>query len=564
MRPHGRLAGHTLILLLASLTALDGCGGNGASQAPAQKYAVGGSVTGLAAGTSVVLSDNNSEALTLSADGTFVFSTAFASGSNYAITVSSQPSGQTCQVSNGSGTIGAANITNAAVSCANAYIIGGTITGLDSATGLVLANGSDTFTVPADAAGFTMPTAVANGAVFNVTVQAHPTMLNCTVTGGAGTVTGADVDSISVSCEPGTGSILYSFAGTKSDGKYPVGTLIEGRDGNFYGVTQGTANNDDNGTVFKISPGGIESVLYSFRGTDGSGPVGGLIQASDGNFYGLASGGSSLGGVFFKITPAGTETVLHTFDQRQSDGAYPVGRVLQASDGNFYGLTGNGGNYMAGTVFKITPDGTETVLYQFLANGLTDGVYPVGSLIQASDGNFYGMTQQGGDNGPQAGHGTIFRITPAGAETVLYAFKGGADGSTPSGGLIQATDGNLYGMTDSTVFKISLEGTETVVYTFKDVMADGSYPLDGGYPLGNLIQASDGNFYGATLRGGATDNGVVFKLSPGGTESVAYSFTGEPVHDTYAGSLVQARNGNIYGVTLTGGMSNLGTVFQIN
>lgn len=557
---------------IASLIALSGCGGSGEGsdtppRPPAQTYSVGGTINGLAVGTSVVLLDNNGDALTVSADGNFTFSTALASGASYAITVGTEPTGQLCQVNNGLGTIGGANITNAVVSCTRAYTIGGTITGLDSATGLVLANGRDTFSVPANSKTFAMPTAVANGASYEVTVQAHPTLLNCTVISGAGTVTGADVSAVTVSCEQGTQSFLYSFAGPPTDGSYPNGSLLEAGDGNFYGVTmQGGANNY--GIVFKLTPTGDQSTVYSFRASDGN-PVG-LMQASDGNFYGMTTGGTTNpGGSAFRVTPSGTETVLYSFDKEPDDGAYPIGSLIQGRDGNFYGVTSNGSRYMAGTVFKLTPNGTETVLHRFLENG-PDGVYPTGSLIQANDGNFYGLTQMGGRNGP-VGPGTIFKITPNGTETVLYFFEGGADGLQPVGSLIQASDGNLYGMTSmggtgnfaygGTVFKVTLSGTHTVVYSF------GSGPTDGIRPgfLAKLVQASDGNFYGTTNEGGSSNNGIIFKITPDGTKTDLYSFIGDPtVRDISSSPLIQSRNGNLYGVTLTGGTSNLGTVFEFN
>jgi len=294
------------------------------------------------------------------------------------------------------------------------------------------------------------------------------------------------------------------------------------------------------------------------------------MQANDGNFYGMTTGGTTNpGGSAFKVTPEGVETVLYSFDKDPTDGSYPIGNLIQGSDGNFYGVTSNGSQYMAGTVFKLTSSGTETVLHRFLENG-PDGVYPTGSLIQANDGNFYGLTQKGGPGGP-FGAGTIFKITPNGTESVLHFFAGGADGLQPVGSLIQASDGNLYGMTrmggagnfayGGTVFRITLSGTFSVVYSF------GSGPTDGIRPglFANLVQASDGNFYGTTDEGGSSNNGIIFRITPDGTETVLYSFIGDPtVRDISASPLIQSRNGNLYGVTLTGGTSNLGTVFEFN
>lgn len=339
------------------------------------------------------------------------------------------------------------------------YTIGGTIQGLSS-SGLVLANGSDTLKVLANATSFTMPTAVTNGTAYDVTVQAHPLAFSCTVISGAGSVTSADVTSIAVSCQSGTESVLHSFSGPPTDGREPYGSLIQASDGNFYGMTNlGGASNL--GTVFEITPGGTETVLHSFQGapTDGASPLGSLIQGSDGNFYGVTSaGGTSNNGVVFKITPGGTETVLHSFQGNPTDGAAPRGSLVQASDGNFYGTTYFGGANGSGAVFKITSGGIETVLYSF-DNSFSGFGYPYGGLIQGSDGNLYGMTSAGGP----ANFGVVFEITTGGTATGLHTFLGA--------------------------------------------------PTDGAYPLGNLIQGSGNNLFGMTTEGGASSDGVVFEIN---------------------------------------------------
>jgi uncharacterized repeat protein (TIGR03803 family) len=167
------------------------------------------------------------------------------------------------------------------------------------------------------------------------------------------------------------------------------------------------------------------------------------VEGSDGNFYGMTSyGGANGAGAVFKITPGGAETVLHSFGTG-TDGGYPYGSLMLGSDGNFYGMTGYGGANGVGAVFKITPGGAETVLYSF-GNG-TDGQYPYGSLVQGTDGNFYGMTESGGANG----FGAIVEITPSGTETVLWSFGAGTDGKYPYGDLTLGRDGTLYGLTSS-------------------------------------------------------------------------------------------------------------------
>lgn len=559
----------------AAALALGGCGGsssggsgggssNSGGTGPAPTYTVGGSVTGLASGQSVALLDNGGSALTLSTNGTFSFPGGLASGSSYAVTIGTQPTGESCSVAQGSGTIGAAAITNVAITCQSVkYTVGGTISGLGS-SGLVLVNGSDTLSVPANATNFTMPTAVANGSSYDVTATTHPVATNCSVVDGVGSVSGADVTDISISCQPGAESLLYSFAGGTTDGAAPYGSLIHASDGDFYGMTSyGGAQGD--GVVFKITPSGTETVLHSFAGgsTDGANPQGSLKQASDGDFYGMTSyGGASNAGTVFKITPSGTETVLYSFLGGTLDGSTPSGSLIQASDGNFYGMTWSGGSQGVGIVFRITSGGTETVLHSF-TGATTDGSYPTDSLMQASDGNLYGMTDEGGTSNV----GTVFKITPSGAETVLHSFAGGsADGSDPGGNLIQASDGNFYGMTDEggtnnvgTVFKITPSGTESVLYSF----AGGS--TDAGDPTGSLIQASDGDFYGTTLGGGTQTEGTVFRITSGGTESVLYSFLGGTTDGSAPkGNLIQSSDGNLYGLASGGGSQSDGIVFVLN
>ncbi|MFZ0913075.1 MAG: choice-of-anchor tandem repeat GloVer-containing protein [Candidatus Korobacteraceae bacterium] len=227
----------------------------------------------------------------------------------------------------------------------------------------------------------------------------------------------------------------------------PAG-LVQDRDGNFYGTTPRSYTD---GTVFKITPSGTLTTLHTFDGTDGNNPQAGVIQATDGNFYGTTfSGGTSnycVGGcgTVFKMTPGGSLTTLHSFSG--TDGYNVYAGLVEGTDGNFYGTTFNGGAHNVGEVYKITPSGTLTVLYTFCSQtGCTDGDYPRAALMQATDGNFYGTTFQGG----AYGQGTVFAITPSGSLTTLYSFcpqSGCADGANPIGGVIQASNGNFYGTT---------------------------------------------------------------------------------------------------------------------
>ncbi len=208
--------------------------------------------------------------------------------------------------------------------------------------------------------------------------------------------------------------MLHSFSGNggvsnSTDGANPLATLILASDGNLYGTTE-YGGADNLGTVFKITLAGVETQLYSFvrNGADGSYPKAGVIQASDGNFYGMTSaGGTTNGGTIYRVNSTGVETVLYSFNQSSlsTDGYAPRANLLQASDGNIYGTTNDGGINGPGIIFKITPDGIETVLHSF-GNG-TDGSFPQAGLFQDSQGNFYGTTYVGGANGS----GAVFKLT---------------------------------------------------------------------------------------------------------------------------------------------------------
>jgi uncharacterized repeat protein (TIGR03803 family) len=351
--------------------------------------------------------------------------------------------------------------------------------------------------------------------------------------------------------------VLHAFAPSGAP-TYPNAPLMQAADGNFYGTTRsgGTAVN---GTIFKITPGGTITVLHSFTGNpDGSVPYAGLIQATDGNFYGTTNqGGDFFVGAVFKMTPAGTVTIIHSFTS-STEGGFPYAGLIQASDGNFYGTTSSGGSSNRGTVFKVTPAGVLTVLHAFTGN--PDGGGSLAPLVQGTDGNFYGTTAGGGTSNL----GTAFVMTPTGTLTVLHSFTGGADGSAPQyGGLIQAADGNFYGTTYNgafgfgTVFKMTSGGTVTTPYSF-----GGS--IDGGNPVGGVVQGADGNFYGTTSRGGLTGNGVVFKLPSAGMYSVLHSFAGGSTDGANPQSgVIQGTDGNFYGTTFEGGAGNAGTIFKL-
>jgi uncharacterized repeat protein (TIGR03803 family) len=278
------------------------------------------------------------------------------------------------------------------------------------------------------------------------------------------------------------------------NGGRPLDTVVQGRDGNFYGTTSSGGKNGL-GTVFKVTGGGRLTTLYSFTGSaaDGSNPWTGLVLGDDGNFYGTTAGGTeaSYFGTVFKITPRGRLTTLYTFCAQPNctDGSHPSAGLVQGTDGNFYGTTEFGGEVCSpsgdtcGTIFRITPGGTLKTLHVFA--GAPDGANPKTALIQNTDGDFYGATFYGG-----AGTGgTIFKVTSGGTLITLNAFNG--DNGTNPTALVRAIGGNFYGTTfgggayqSGTVFKITKGDTLTTLYSF----ADFSNPL-------GLIQATDGDFW---------------------------------------------------------------------
>jgi len=488
-------------------------------------------------------------------------------GATYNITVTTQPANLDCTVSNGTGTMPASNVTNVAVTCADqTYTLGGSITGLGAASGLVLTNeGTDPTTILANATTFTMSASVPYGASYSVAVQSTPTDVSCTVANGAGTMPAANVTNVAVSCGPGSESVAYSFGASSTDAAKPYGTLIQASDGNLYGLTQSGGTYGE-GTIFQFNPTTkTETVLYSFgaSSSDGAQPKSSLLQASNGNFYGTTTSGGTAGlGTVFEFNPTtSTETVLHSFAGGTSDGETPDGNLVEAGNGTLYGMTTAGGTSNDGIIFSINlSTGAYSQLYTFGTQS-GDGATPYGGLIAATNGDLYGMTAGGG----ASGFGTVFDFNPTtDAETVVYSFAG-AGGANPYGNLIQASDGNFYGLTtgggangEGVVFELNAAtNAETVLHSF-----GGSG--DGAVPYGGLIQASDGNFYGLTELGGANGNGTIFEYTSAGTESVLHSFGGAGDGATPYGNLLNASDGTLYGMTALGGANNLGAVITIN
>ena len=367
----------------------------------------------------------------------------------------------------------------------------------------------------------------------------------------------------STSCQAQTFKTLASFNGTT----YPIGvSLVQGKDGNFYGTTGGP---NDCGTVFKVTPGGTLTTIHTLVcPVDGASPQAGLILAADGNFYGTAFiDGPAAGGTVFRVTPEGVMSNVYAFHAYINGmGNYPTTKLVQASDGNFYGTTSGGSVSIPsrGIVFNVTPQG----VYTNFRGSISQSPSKASALVQGTDGNFYGTTE---DDGQSQG-GTFFTVTPSGTLTTLYTFSDyfGPDGVRPYGGVIQGTDGNFYGTTEGggtnqssgTVFRITPSGTLTTLYSFG--------PTEGYAPLGGLVQGVDGNFYGTTSVGG-NGYGTIFRITPGGLLTTLHAFAADGSEGSGGGffsyspmgSLVQGADGNLYGTTYAGGASGVGTVFRL-
>ncbi len=331
------------------------------------------------------------------------------------------------------------------------------------------------------------------------------------------------------------------------------------------------------GTVFKVTSSGVLTILHSFcvkaNCADGSGPLGGLVLGTDQSFYGTTFTGGShncsgpveCGGTIFKITPEGKLTVLYSFCSQTNcaDGEYPSSALVLASNGDFYGTAAFGGEHGGGTIFKVTPQGKLTTLYSFcMLTGCTDGVDPIGGLFLGSDGALYGTTYGDG----AFGYGTIYKLSSSGQFTTLHSFDF-SDGANPTAGLIQASNGKFYGATQyggdisdgcgggcGTLFAITAAGK----FSLLDVLDWNN----GFQPYSPIIQATDGNLYGTTVMG--VGAGTVFDMTPGGKLTSLFAFGSDFDGTLPFGGLVQSTNGVFYGTTAGGGSSSNGTVFSLD
>jgi uncharacterized repeat protein (TIGR03803 family) len=498
--------------------------------------------------------------------------------------------------------IGSLVLPSSGSSSETTYTIGGTVSGLSGA-GLVLQdNGGNNLAVSANG-NFTFTTAIADGDTYKVTVLTQPSVpaQTCTVKNGDGTAT-AKVTDVEVACEDLTVAFEMLYSLDNADGRNPYAGLVRAKNGDLYGTTWAGNHdgNDYSGAVFQITSSGTPTTLYYFCSetncADGELPYAGLVQGSDGNFYGTTqAGGTDFGcdgfdgcGTIFKITSSGKLTTLYTFCKTTpcADGTDPYAALVQGSDGDFYGTTEAGGLGLGyGTVFKITSSGELTTLYRFcLESNCTDGGNPYAALVQGANGNFFGTTWGGGAND---GNGTVFEITTGGKLTTLHSFAG-TDGAHPQGALMLGTDGNFYGTTNAggaqqggcaaevrcgTVFKITPAGKFTTLYSF----CSSSGCPDGQVPNAALVQGSDGSFYGTTEQGGQKGAcpkvgacGTIFRITPSGTLTTLYSFCSQggasctDGSNPYGALIQDPTDGDFFGTTWAGGASNSGAVFRLS
>ncbi len=373
-------------------------------------------------------------------------------------------------------------------------------------------------------------------------------------------------------------STLASFDDT--DGANPYyEALAQGTDGNLYGTTQfGGANGY--GTVFRVTPSGALTDLYSFCAlpdcADGSIPMSGLVLGTDGDLYGTTFNGGTINqeclggcGTIFRVDSTGTLATLHRFNS--VDGSRPYAALMQATDGNLYGTTTYGGNSRncwagCGTVFKVTTSGGLVKLHDF---DYADGSAPYSSLVEGTDGSLYGTAAFGGNsnNRDGGGYGIVFKITAAGAVTVLHRFHSD-DGANPIPGLTRAASGiSFWGATSQggtsnggTVFRMTPQGNITTLHSF---CSERPNCVDGYVPYAGLTLGSDGNFYGTTAGGGLSSDGTVYEITPPGVFTSVLSF------DLFDGSspfggVLQYTSGDFYGTTFTGGSEGVGTVFDLS
>ncbi len=380
--------------------------------------------------------------------------------------------------------------------------------------------------------------------------------------------------------------VHFSAYDTTNPGAGPTAPLILASDGNYYGTTRFGAKYDeiykDQGTVFQLTPAGVHTTIAAFvwpipNEHRGLWPSGALVEGDDGFLYGTTiRGGNNDRGVVFRVGKGGGMETLVDFDfQNTPKGSGPTGQLLQIASNEFIGTTSAGGDFNRGTVFRVSnvmsSSATLTTLVDLVGIGSANEIgpaAPLGGLTEAGNGYLYGTSAEGGANAK----GTIFRSTKAGVVEVLVEFAGNGmteKGEQPLGELFEATDGNFYGVTAlggtddlGTVFRVTPGGSLTTLIEFTGTA--GGQP--GSYPSGGLADGGDGYFYGVTSHGGADDYGTVFRITPAGSFESLVSLTGDmPGAPGYhpRGTLVKAVDGNFYGTTETGGANSNGTIFRV-
>ena len=357
---------------------------------------------------------------------------------------------------------------------------------------------------------------------------------------------------------------LYTFTGGEN-GAYPKAALIQGSDGALYGTTSAGGGTNSAGTIFRLTTNGVLTTLYSFTGgTDGSDPEAALVEGKDGSFYGTTAGGGTNGqGTLFRITTNGVFSSLYSFGGA-GDGGVPEAALTQGDDGTFYGTTFDGGASGVGTngwgtIFRCTSAGGLTTLYSFKDG--TDGANPLGRLTFGTDGALYGTASGGGAvvSGVTYQLGTAFRLLTNGTFSILHIFEYPNQGFVPHAGLAQGMDGALYGTTaafnGNGVFRLTTEGDFTVLHPFD---------IPDLAPYGGVVTGKDGNLYGTLsdipFLSASFYLPVIFTITTNRTYTILHSFSDLEGSDPYS-SLVQGRDGNFYGTTISGGVNRGGTVF---
>ena len=450
------------------------------------------------------------------------------------------------------------------------FTIGGTVTGLSGTLGL-LDNGSDSLSL-SQPGTFTFAAPVASGSPYAVTVASQPSAQYCGISGGSGTAA-ADVTSVMVGCDPDVLQVLYAFGAASTDGQAPQSELVRGGGSNsdlYYGVTaKGGAYGK--GAVFEITPAGAETILYSFKGMssgDGSSPYNAPTPVGS-DLYGVTETGGTLdGGTIYELNSLGVETVLHSF-KASTDGAWPLSSLLAVSSSSgttFYGTTSTAGSYGYGTLFSFTTSGIFTTLHSFGSSRAPSLHDPSFHLLLASNGNIYGVTTSGGTDTSAGG---VFAYDPStNTYAVVHEFTGRSNGGAePSSGLMQASDGDLYGVTTSggmnsggIVYRLNLDSTPPsyqAIYSFPG----GNV---GAAPFSTPYQASDGNLYVMTYSQGAYGRGTIVSISTSGVlQKVLHAFGGTSGLSAPGSGLLAGASGTLFGLASSGGPYSQGAIFKL-